>query len=175
MPKPGSRKVTAPTVWGHLSSTSPGKRRLVFVSMCRSASQRGAAAASVLDSRLYSSLLRRPAAVVRQRRDILDARDLQPGVLQLQNRLLPSRARSLDLYLNLKHAVLAGLLGTRLGGPAGREWRAFSRPFETDCAGRCPCQRLAVGIGDGHHRVVEGRLDVGNALGDALADALLHA
>ena len=56
--------------------------------------------------------------------------------------------------------------GGRLGGPLGGERRALAAALEADGAGRGPAQRVAVGVGDGDDRVVERRLDVGDAPAD---------
>src|ERR1700679_3657333 len=71
------RKVTAPTVRGHLSPASPAETRKIVL--------------------LNSSPFRRTAPVVRQRRHVLDTADLQAGVLKIQHRLLATRAGPLDL------------------------------------------------------------------------------
>ena len=62
---------------------------------------------------LHAPLLRRAAAVVRQRGDVLDAGDLQAGVLELDDRLLAAGAGALHLDLDLDHAALAGRAGRR--------------------------------------------------------------
>src|SRR4051812_19283338 len=126
-----------------------------------------------LHTRLNAALLRRTAAVMRQRRDILDAADLQAGVLEVQHRLLAAGAWTLDLHLDLEHAVLARFGGGLLGGATGGERRALASALEPDRAGRRPRDRLAVRVGNRHHRVVERRLDVRDAARHALAKLLL--
>src|SRR5688572_18102801 len=126
------------------------------------------------DSNLNAPLLRRTAPVVRQRRDVLDAGDLQAGVLHLEDRLLAAGAGALDLDLDLDHAVLARLVGGLLSGASGGERRALARALEPDRPGRAPRDRLPVGVRDRDHRVVERRLDVRHATRHALAELLLR-
>ena len=54
-----------------------------------------------------------------------------------------------------------------------RERRALARALEADLAGAGPRDHVAVRVGDGHDRVVEGRLDVGHAVDAHLPLALL--
>ena len=114
---------------------------------------------------LDAPLLRRPAAVVRQRRDVLDRLDVQAGGLQGGDGRLAAGAGALDPHLDLLDAELRRLLGARLGGALGGERRALAAALEADRAGRGAAQRVAVGVGDGDDRVVERRLDVGDARG----------
>src|SRR5690242_20043941 len=108
---------------------------------------------------------------MRQRGDVLDARDLQPVVLELNDRLLAAGAGAFDFYLDLDHAVLARLDGGLLRGPSGRPGGALAGALDAgDRAGRRPADRLAVGVGDGDDRVVERRADVRDAARHALAD-----
>src|SRR5436190_4398811 len=89
------RKITAPTVRGHLSSTSSAGTRLFSIADCRLriADWTGGSLnpqSAVRNPQCFSHapLLRRAAAVVRQRRHVLDARDLQARVLKLKHGLL---------------------------------------------------------------------------------------
>jgi hypothetical protein len=152
------RKVPAPTVRGHLffrlASTTPVK---------------------TVSCSLDSSLLGRPAAVVRQRRDVLNAGDFQAGVLQIENGLFAAGAGAFDLDLDLDHAVLARLRGRAFGGATGGEGRALAVALEADCSRAGPGDGLDVGVGDRDHGVVKGGLDERNAAGDALADAFFLA
>src|SRR3954471_4327471 len=84
----------------------------------------------------------------------------------------PARARAADADLDLAHADLAGLLPGGLAGPGGGEGGALAGALEADGAGRVPAHGLAVHVGDGDQGVVLGRLDVGDAADDVLADLL---
>ena len=65
-------------------------------------------------------------------------------------------------------APAGGLLGGHLGG----EGRALAGALEADVAGRGPREHVALEVGDRDDRVVEGRLDVGDAVGDVAPLAL---
>ncbi len=58
---------------------------------------------------------RRTAAVVRNRGDVLDRADLEPGRLQRTDRGFPARARTLDEDVDLAHPML---LRAACGGSA---------------------------------------------------------
>jgi hypothetical protein len=96
-------------------------------------------------------------------------------VLELDDGLLAACAGTFHLDFDFHDAVLAGVLGGLFGGAAGGEGSALASALEADGAGGCPGEGFAVGVGDGDHGVIEGRLDVSNAAGDAFADALLDA
>src|SRR5918994_6432918 len=113
--------------------------------------------------------LARPTAVVRNRRDVADRGDGEADALQGAQRRLATRARAAHLDLERLHAMLhrlpAGVLGRDLGGEGGR----FARSLEALAAGRGPGDRVALGIGDGDHGVVERGGDMGDAGRDVLA------
>ena len=67
------------------------------------------------------------------------------------------------LVLALHTAYLACLVGGLLGCHLAGERRAFAAAFEAARAGARPAQRVALRVGDRHGRVVECRLDVGDA------------
>ena len=62
-------------------------------------------------------------------------------------------------------AELGGFFGGLLGGHLTGERRALAAPLEAAGAGTGPAERIALGVGDRHAGVVEGRLDVGDAHG----------
>src|SRR5262245_27519547 len=105
---------------------------------------------------LYAALLGRTASVVRNRRHVRDAGDLEPAVVERPHRRLAPGARAADAHLDVLHAVLlrrrAGLLGRDLGG----ERRRLARAAEAAAAGGRPRQRVALAVGDRDDRVVEG-------------------
>src|SRR5690349_6555948 len=90
---------------------------------------------------LHAALLGRPAAVVRQRRDVLDGLDVEPGGLQGGDGRLAAGPGALDAHLDLLDAELAGPLGGHLGGALGGERRALTATLEADRAGRSVAQR----------------------------------
>src|SRR5215203_1930481 len=108
------------------------------------------------------------AAVVGDGGDVLDALDLQAGGLEGADGRLPAGARALDEDVDLADAVLLGPAGGLLGRQLGRERGRLARALEPDVARRRPRDRVALGVGDGHDRVVEAGLDVGMGVRDVL-------
>src|SRR6266704_1944914 len=107
-----------------------------------------AADRALVTGHLDAPPLRWPAAVVRNRRDVGDRRDLEAG------------SRTLDEDLDLLEAVLHGAPRRRFGGDLRGKGRALARPLEALAAGAPPGEDFALGIGQRHDGVVEGGLDV---------------
>src|SRR5688572_21451135 len=122
---------------------------------------------------LHATPLGRTAAVVRDRRHVDDVGDLVADRVERADRGFATRARALDANLERLEPVFlrgtAGALGRDLRG----ERRRLARAAETGTAGRRPRKRVALAIGDRHDRVVEGRLDVRDAVGDDALGLLL--
>ena len=93
---------------------------------------------------------------------------LKPSVNNLTVRVF---MRAGDLDFEGPHAMLGGLLCSILGSDLRRVRRRFARTLESHGARRRPRNRIALRIGDGDHRVVERRIDVGDARRDVLAFA----
>src|SRR5439155_7086935 len=87
--------------------------------------------------------LRRAAAVVRLRGDVLDRADLEAGGLQRADRRLAARAGPLDEDVHLAHAVLVRLAGGVLRGHLGRERGRLAGALEADVAGGGPRDHVA--------------------------------
>src|ERR1043165_7115434 len=68
-------------------------------------------------------------------------------------------------------SLAASVFGADLRGVRGR----LAAALEAHHAGRGPADRIALGIGDGDHRVVEAGVDVRDAGRDVLALAPLNA
>ncbi len=83
-------------------------------------------------------LLRGPAAVVRQRGDVLDRLDRQTRGLERGDGALAARARALDLDLDFLDAVLGRGGGGGLGRSLGGERRALAAALEADGPGWRP-------------------------------------
>src|SRR5438128_5295504 len=113
--------------------------------------------------------LRRTAAVVRNRRHVLDTDDFDPGALDRADRGLASGTRTLHLHVDLAHAVFHRPARHGLRCELRSERRRLARPLEAHVAGRRPGDRVPLLIGDADDRVVEGRLDVRNPVRDVLA------
>src|SRR6185312_10645538 len=119
-----------------------------------------------------SALLRRPAAVVGDRRDVRDARDLQAAVVERPYRGLAPGARTADTHLDVLDAVLLGRHACLLRRDLGGERRALAGAAEAAAACRRPGQRIALAIGDRDDGVVEGRMHVRDRVEHVLARLL---
>src|SRR5215469_4815545 len=113
--------------------------------------------------------LRRAAAIVRDRGDVLNRADFEAGRRQRPDRGLAPRARTLHEDVDLAHAVLHRPARSGLGGHLGGVRSRLPRSLETDLPGRCPGDHAATGIGDRDDRVVERALDVRVPMRDVLA------
>src|SRR6187551_3725786 len=110
--------------------------------------------------------LGRAAAVVRDGGDVGDGAHLEAGGLEGADGLLAAGARSLDVDLDLAHAMLHGPLRGAVGGERGGIGRALPGALEAGDAGRTPRDDVPGEIRDRHDRVVEARLDVDVPLGN---------
>src|SRR5207245_4880426 len=81
---------------------------------------------------------RRTAAVVRDRRDVGDLVDLEPGRGERADRRLAPGARALHEHVHPLHAVLHRAPGRRFGRELRGERRRFARTLETDVSARGP-------------------------------------
>src|SRR6266576_3247551 len=112
--------------------------------------------------------LRRPAAVVRDGRDVGDRRDLETRRLQGADGGLAAGSRALDEDLDLLEAMFHGATRRRFGGDLRGKGGALARSLEALAAGTPPGEHVALGVGQRHDGVVEGRLDVRLAHDDVL-------
>src|SRR5215208_8453891 len=110
------------------------------------------------------------AAVVCLRGDVAHSGDLEAGRLGRADRGLAARARALHEDLDLLHALLDALAGRGVGGHLGGERRRLAGALEAGAAGGLPRDHVALAVGEGDDRVVEGRLDVRLADRDVLLD-----
>src|SRR6476660_2220043 len=117
---------------------------------------------------LDATPLGRAAAVVRDWGDIGDGADFESCRLERADRLLTAGAGTLDVDLDLAHAVLHRTLGRAVGREGRRIRCALAGTLETGDAGRAPADDRAVEVGDRDDRVVERGLDVDVPLGDVL-------
>ena len=92
-----------------------------------------------------------------------------------QVRRLATRARALHEDRDRSHAVLRRLAARVFRRELTGERRALARALEAARARAGPRHHVALQVGDGDDGVVEGRLDVGDAGRDVLADPLLAA
>ena len=113
--------------------------------------------------------LGRAATVVRHRRDVLDAGDLDAGVLDRADGGLAAGARTLDHTSTLRTPCSMARRAHCSAAICAANGVRLARALEADVAGRGPGQHVAVLVGDRHDRVVERALDVRDAVGDVLA------
>src|SRR5215211_2121821 len=113
--------------------------------------------------------LGRAASVVRDGRDVGDGAHLEARGLEGADRLLAAGAGSLDVDLDLAHAVLHGALRGAIGGEGSRVRRALPGALEPGDARGTPCDDVPGLVRDRHDGVVEGRLDMNVSLGNVLA------
>src|SRR5215475_11989028 len=123
----------------------------------------------VVSSASDPATLGRTASVVRLRGDIGDRPDLESRRGQRTDGGLPAGARTLDINVDLAHAVLHRAAGGGLSGQLRGERGRLARALETDLAGGGPRNHGTGRVRDGHDRVVEGALDVGLSVGDVLS------
>src|SRR5215469_878355 len=121
---------------------------------------RAGAAPFPYDSLLNTPPLRRTASVVRYRRDVADRGDGETHRLERAQRGLATRTRALDFDLERTHAVIHRLAARVFGGDLRGVWRRLARSLESHGARRRPGNGVALRVGDGDHRVVEGGVDV---------------
>src|SRR6185369_16670593 len=122
-----------------------------------------------------SAPLRRAAAVVRDRRHVGDAADLEADRIQRAHRRLAARAGTLDAHFDVFHAAFLRCAPGALGGDLRRERGGLARALEAGVARGRPGKHVALAVGDRHDGVVERRMHVGDALGDVLLDLLARA
>ena len=108
------------------------------------------------------------APVVRNRRRIHDAEDLEARSLERPDGGLPPGPRALHEHVDLADAVLLSAPAGGLGGELGSKRGRLPGSLEADVAGGRPRQCVARPVGDGDDRVVERRLDMGLAVDDVL-------
>src|SRR5688572_23716074 len=123
---------------------------------------------------LDATLLGRTAAVVRNRRDVDDVHDLVADRVERTHCRLAAGARALDAHFQRLDAVVERGLAGLLGRDLRRERSRLARTAETGAAGGGPAQGVALAVGDGDDRVVEGSMDVGDTVGDDALDLLLR-
>src|SRR3954470_9578932 len=118
---------------------------------------------------LDATLLGRAAAVVRNRRDIGNAGDLEAAGVQGTHRRLATGARATDAHFDVLHAVLLRSHTSLLGRHLRRERGGLARTAEAATARGRPGKRVPLAIGDRDDGVVERRVHVRDAVQHVLA------
>ena len=111
---------------------------------------------------------------MRNRRSVLNVANFDSSRSQRANRRFAARTRAADPHFNAAHTVIARHVGGVLRGLLGGKRRPFARSAKTQRPGTLPRQHIAGLIGDGHNRVVERSLDVGNTVRNVLPLLLLE-
>ncbi len=112
---------------------------------------------------------------MRDRRHVANGGHGEACGLQRAQRGFTARTRTRNLDLKRAHAMFCGLAGAILGRHLRGVGRRFARALETHRAGGGPRDRVALGVCDGDHRIVERRIHVGDARDDVLAFAAANA
>ena len=120
-----------------------------------------------------ASLFSWAASVVRNRCDILDLLDVQAGRLKRGDRTFASATWAFDTDFHVSHAVLGSLFRSLLCRTLAGERGRFATALETAGASAGPTERVTLHIRDGDRRVVEGRMNVRNAVGYVTANSFL--
>src|SRR5690606_6078826 len=115
------------------------------------------------------ALLARAASIVRNGSHVANGCNGEACRLQGTQSRFTARAGAGDLNLERAHAMLLRLAGAILSCNLGSEGRGFARALEPLRARRRPGDGVPLGVGDGDHRVVEGRVDVSDTRRNVLA------
>src|ERR1700730_18009173 len=121
-----------------------------------------------------AAALGRTAAVVRHRRNVADAANLDAGGGESADRGFAAGAGTGDAHIDRADAVVAGCVGGTDGGLLCCERSALAGAAEAERAGRFPAKRVAHLVGDGDDGVVERGLNKDEAEWNVLAFALLE-
>ncbi|TWT52498.1 hypothetical protein Pla22_01220 [Rubripirellula amarantea] len=123
--------------------------------------------------RLDATLFTRAASVVRNRGYFLDQLHIQTSGLQRSDSTLAARTWALNLHFNITHAEFLSLFSSLLCSTLTGERGALTTTLEPARSSTGPAKRIALGISDGHGRVIERCVNVSNAAGDVATDAFL--
>jgi len=98
---------------------------------------------------------------------------LQTKPLKSPDRGIPSRARTINPYLNPLQAHILGFVPRLLRHYLGGEGSALSRPLESDSATAGPGNNLTIGIGDSNNRIIKCGLNMSHSRDYGTADLFL--
>ena len=126
----------------------------------------------LLSSALHASLLGRTTTVVRNRGHIGNIGNLETGIIQGTYCRLTTRTRTLDLDFEVFQAVLLDHFTNAIGSDLRRERCTLARTAESGTTSGRPCQRIALAISNGHDRIVERCMNVGDTIHHILLDLL---
>src|SRR3984893_9693120 len=121
-----------------------------------------------------AAALGRTAAVVRHRRNVADAANLDAGGGEGADRGLTAGAGTGDAHIDRTDAVVAGCVGSTDGRLLRCERGSVAGAAEAERAGGLPRERVADLVGDGDDGVVERSLDEDETEWNVLPLALLE-
>src|ERR1700680_2793959 len=124
---------------------------------------------------LDSSPLRRTASVVRNWRHVANRTYFNSRRSQRAHRRLAARSGTADAYIHAAHPVIPRHVRGVRRGLLGGKGCALARSPEAERSRTLPRQNVAIHVGNGHDRVVEGRLHVAKTMRHVLALLLLES
>ena len=125
--------------------------------------------------KLDTTTLLRAAAVMRHGSHISNHVDANTKCSQGTNRRLATRARAFDFDVEVLDALFQGSTTSHFGCYLSSKRSRLARTLETLTTGRSPRQSIALAIGDGDDRVIEGSVNVCNTVSNVLANFLANA
>src|SRR5579872_129437 len=123
---------------------------------------------------LHSAPFRRAAAVMWNRGNVANRAHLNACGSQGANRRLAAGAGACNANVHAPHAVISRHVRGIRCGLLRREGRTLARPSEAERSRTLPRQNVAVHVGDGHDRVIEGSLHIAQPVRHVLALLLLE-
>src|SRR5713226_2180070 len=118
---------------------------------------------------LDASSFRRAAAVVWDRRHILDQANVDSSGLESAQRRFSPRSRTTNKNLYASETVIHSLLRRAVRGLLRCEGSSFARSLEAHGTSARPRDDIALIVGNRYDRVVKRRMNVHHALGDILS------
>src|SRR5438270_8126103 len=118
---------------------------------------------------LHSTSFWRTASVVRNRSHVANGTHFDSRSRQRANRRLAARSRATDAHIDTAHTVIPRHVSGVRRSLLRRKRRAFARSTEAERSRTLPRQNVAIHVGDGHDRVIEGCLYIAQSMGNMLA------
>src|SRR5215831_1321924 len=166
--------MTGLQVWLHPSSRTKSVSSFMFRALSTASSCNACSKLETRNLKLDSTSLRRPASVVRNRRHVADRPHFDSGGSQRTHRRLATRSRSAHSHVHAADTMIAShIRGVRRGLLRGKG-SALTRSAEPERSRTLPRQNVSVHVGNGHDRVVEGRLHKRQPMRHVLAFLLLE-
>lgn len=102
-----------------------------------------------------------------------DGEDLESGNAEGTDGAFAARAGAFDFHIDLAEALIEGALASGFTGELSDEWGALFGAMITKGAGARPGDDIALRVGDGNDRIIEGAVDMGDATRKIAFDFLL--